>query len=511
VIDSEPAAPRSLVPCIPRDLETLCLKCLQKEPARRYDSAGELAEELDRFLAFKPIRARRVTAVERAWRWCARRKALVGAWTAAILLPTALALVASHRADALRLGRAPVLPLSVAYTAADKALDDTNWTFSISNLAGMSEAHARQIRGYTNPPFPVCTNPVREMTYQMGPTSTLLAFHLCSNATYDPALRGEIKELAASIVTHQIDGAGNTRVAPCLEQDGKLYSYTRPQAASTADLAEIFYRGMRAEDFSLPQGVDYMTRAHPDFSFHGRPLRMGYLVRDTDPKRGHYGWVAVSSFGVTAFGPTPASFPFTDPSFSEDDWIVRALPDGSPVTWEERRERTGGNPGRHLLLNLKLGNRTGLELIHLCQNALYSPAIQGALESVDVSIDTRMAAESSGRSANANICPVILQNGALHAAGWRMATYSEQHGGWVPLDFLNLGARQFAPYINLPGSGAPAALPYFSTNGAPIRFGFATRHVTFYNNPQGRAFSASVDFDNFAIKVHAVPSVLPEH
>jgi WD40 repeat protein len=78
VLHREPVAPRLLNPAVPRDLETICLKCLEKEPTRRYSSAQALADELERFLQKKPIHARPVALPEKLWRWCRRRPALAG-------------------------------------------------------------------------------------------------------------------------------------------------------------------------------------------------------------------------------------------------------------------------------------------------------------------------------------------------------------------------------------------------------------------------------------------------
>jgi WD40 repeat protein len=78
VREMAPAPPSRLNPLLPRDLEIVCLKCLEKDPRRRYATAAELAADLRRWLADEPIAARPVSRLERAWRWCRRKPAVAG-------------------------------------------------------------------------------------------------------------------------------------------------------------------------------------------------------------------------------------------------------------------------------------------------------------------------------------------------------------------------------------------------------------------------------------------------
>ena len=102
VLNTEPVALRKLNPAIPRDLETICLKCLRKETAKRYATAAELATDLGRWLESKPIVARPVGPAERAWLWCQRRPTLVSMSLLLAVLILAGSLLAWERQKATR-------------------------------------------------------------------------------------------------------------------------------------------------------------------------------------------------------------------------------------------------------------------------------------------------------------------------------------------------------------------------------------------------------------------------
>jgi eukaryotic-like serine/threonine-protein kinase len=106
VAQIEPVSPRLLNPRVPRDLETICLKCLEKEPLRRYASAGELAADLGRFLEGLAVRARPIGKMGRLARWCRRNPVAAGlaagvvcSLLAGICVSTYFAITANRRAD----------------------------------------------------------------------------------------------------------------------------------------------------------------------------------------------------------------------------------------------------------------------------------------------------------------------------------------------------------------------------------------------------------------------------
>jgi eukaryotic-like serine/threonine-protein kinase len=124
VVEEEPKRPSTINLLTDRDLETICLKCLEKDPQRRYDSAADLAEDLERWLRNEPIKARRSSALERAAKWSRRHPA----WTAFIVLAAV----------------APAIVIVVLVVTADRVRRERNHARTEEQLAQTSERTMRE-------------------------------------------------------------------------------------------------------------------------------------------------------------------------------------------------------------------------------------------------------------------------------------------------------------------------------------------------------------------------------
>jgi WD40 repeat protein len=140
VQQTEPVAPRRLNPSIPADLETICLKCLEKDPKRRYATAEELATEVNRFLRHEPIQAHPVSSLEKVWRWRGRNRALAGA-----LAALALALVLGIAGVAIEWRRAEHLAIAERHqrTRVEQSERQTRLNLYAADMAEASRAIER--------------------------------------------------------------------------------------------------------------------------------------------------------------------------------------------------------------------------------------------------------------------------------------------------------------------------------------------------------------------------------
>jgi WD40 repeat protein/serine/threonine protein kinase len=235
VMHTEPPRPRKINPAVPRDLETVVLKALERDPARRYQTAGELAEDLKRFVEDRPIRARRISPAERLWRWC-RRNTLLAGMTALLLLLTLGGIggilwqwqKAEHaRQEADDARRSTVLMLADTYTSfglAAGARDDPRqavlWFAHAARLAGDDHERAEANRTRAAAWGRLALQPVRALVHPTEWIENNMAFH--------PGGR--------HLLTHGVDPA--TEETDCrlwdLEREAALPFPGNPSVVSTA-------------------------------------------------------------------------------------------------------------------------------------------------------------------------------------------------------------------------------------------------------------------------------------
>jgi serine/threonine protein kinase/tetratricopeptide (TPR) repeat protein len=161
VLHDEPLPPSRLSPQVPRDLETICLKCLAKEPHRRYPTARALAEDLDRYLSNQPIRARRTPPWELGLKWARRRPTFstlgaVGFLVAAIVVFTVWRSHAAHTAQLHKITQDAELSLTKAGVLldVDSPVEDLSrlteslswWVTTLEREPELAEERSRAVK-----------------------------------------------------------------------------------------------------------------------------------------------------------------------------------------------------------------------------------------------------------------------------------------------------------------------------------------------------------------------------
>ena len=142
VIFEEPARPSRLNANVPRDLETICLKCLQKDPQRRYAGARDLEDDLHRYLADKPILARPINSLERLAKWAHRRPASASLVVSAVAM-TAIVAGFGLREWSLAIGRqAQAERVIAALTNVSRLQDEGRFDEARATLAGVATESA---------------------------------------------------------------------------------------------------------------------------------------------------------------------------------------------------------------------------------------------------------------------------------------------------------------------------------------------------------------------------------
>jgi tetratricopeptide (TPR) repeat protein/tRNA A-37 threonylcarbamoyl transferase component Bud32 len=240
VLHVEPVPPRRLQPGIPRDLETICLKCLQKDARKRYASAQDLAEDLQRFLGGTPIQARPTPSWERAWKWARRepKAAVLGALVVGVTIAAfagitwQLQRTEEQRQNAETQGQNAETQRLAAETARGKAVE-----LARSEAEAKQEAEQNARAAVRNAAEAVAQRDEARKVVDKFCTQVSESPEMKAKAT--EGLRTKLLETAADFYRRRADQEGNdllgrTKRAEALHRLADIYKHTeRVQEAET--------------------------------------------------------------------------------------------------------------------------------------------------------------------------------------------------------------------------------------------------------------------------------------
>ena len=296
VTQTEPVSVRLLNPSIPRDLETICAKAMAKEPPRRYQSAREMAEDVQRFLDGKPVLARPVGAVGKTWRWARRHRALAAALALTALSLTTAAVVALLSAQRMKASRDAEARSRAAAEALikDMLVGMRNKLRALNKVELLDDAAAAAEKYFESLPPPLSSRTAQQRAAMLETRSDVLAArndiagaiakqrtsreileHLLQTEPADPTLLNDAAHAAQALAWlhkrrgHPADALPLLRRAQELYQQRVAVQPANPSIRHAAALATCSYcqalgvAGQKDEAWSLIQPL-HLQPPQPD-------------------------------------------------------------------------------------------------------------------------------------------------------------------------------------------------------------------------------------------------------